>query len=174
MLIYLSLAHWHSFLKISSKSVNFSGHFAHESNNLLGRYHTDAPLPDSEVKIRSQRKERNAPLPDSEFTVRRRSEECITGSLHQCHESFSTNDLDAAVQRAAVLDGLTGCHHHASTNRVNWVRNQTRRDCHHYKYTQTCRHLVTTYHRHIHISTASVQLMTQQHSKDKSILIISR
>jgi len=59
---------------------------------------------------------------------------CITSSLHQSHESFSSNDLETAVQRAAVLNGFTRRHHHTSSNRVDRVRNQTRRNCHHFTY----------------------------------------
>lgn len=51
-----------------------------------------------------------------------------TGTLHEWHEALLLHDLDEAVDRAVVLLGLTRRHHHTTSNRIDWIRDKTRRD----------------------------------------------
>lgn len=57
----------------------------------------------------------------------------FTCTLHQSHETLALDDLDGAVQRALVLNGLTRCHHHTSPDRINWIGNQTGCNGHNWK-----------------------------------------
>lgn len=51
-----------------------------------------------------------------------------TGSLHERHEALLLHDLGETVPRALVLLGLTRGHHHTTSNGVDRVRDETRRD----------------------------------------------
>jgi len=44
-----------------------------------------------------------------------------TGTLEEGHNTFLLDDLGACIERALVLDGLTGSHHHTTTNSVERV-----------------------------------------------------
>ena len=57
----------------------------------------------------------------------------LTSSLHEGHEALSTNDLDGTIHGALILDSLSRCHHHTTTNGVNGVGDQTRCNGHHWK-----------------------------------------
>ena len=49
--------------------------------------------------------------------------------LHERHCSLVAQNLNGAIPRPLVLDSLSGGHHHASSNRVDRVRNETSADC---------------------------------------------
>jgi len=49
-------------------------------------------------------------------------------AIHERHEALLLDDLEEAVNGARVLLGLARGHHHATTHRVDWVRDKTRRD----------------------------------------------
>ena len=56
----------------------------------------------------------------------------LTSSLHEGHGSLVLDDLDGTVHGSLVLDSLTRGHHHAPTDRINGIRDQTRSDCYHW------------------------------------------
>ena len=66
-----------------------------------------------------------------------RRSRCLTSALHQSHESFCSNNLDATIHWSFVLHCFSRRHHHASSDRVDRVWNQTRRYCHHFTHTNT-------------------------------------
>jgi len=51
-----------------------------------------------------------------------------TSTVHERHEALLLDDLREAVEGAAVLLGLARGHHHATTHRVDWVRDEARGD----------------------------------------------
>jgi len=58
------------------------------------------------------------------------TEDVSAGSLHEGHEAFVLQDLDAAVERVLVLDGLSGGHHHSPTDGVDGIGHETGGDGH--------------------------------------------
>ena len=60
---------------------------------------------------------------------RNSTENIGTGPLHEGHGPLVSHDLDGTVPGALVLDSLAGGHHHASSDRVNGVRDETSTDC---------------------------------------------
>merc|ERR1719219_3081481 len=56
------------------------------------------------------------------------SENVGTRSLHHGHEPFGPHDGHTTVDCTAVFDGRPGCHHHATSDCVDWVRHEARND----------------------------------------------
>ena len=48
-----------------------------------------------------------------------------TSTLEERLESLLGDDLSTSIERRLVLDGLTGSHHHTTTDGVQWVRSDT-------------------------------------------------
>merc|ERR1719291_30585 len=62
--------------------------------------------------------------------ARHAAENVGSGSLHQGHEALVPENLLEAVQRALVLGGASGCHHHAPPHGVDGVGHQPSSDSH--------------------------------------------
>ncbi|KAH3658860.1 hypothetical protein OGATHE_006586 [Ogataea polymorpha] len=50
------------------------------------------------------------------------SQDVSTATLEQGSDTLSSNNLGESVESALVLNGLTGGHHHSSSDSVQWVR----------------------------------------------------
>lgn len=48
-----------------------------------------------------------------------------TSTLEERSETLLGNDLATSIEGRLVLDGLTGSHHHTTTDGVQWVRSDT-------------------------------------------------
>jgi len=56
------------------------------------------------------------------------SQDVGASALHHRHEAFVLHDLNGAVDGALVFDGRSGRHHHTTTNGVDGVGHESRRD----------------------------------------------
>merc|ERR1712212_1427735 len=49
------------------------------------------------------------------------TQDVCTSSLHHRHESLVLQDLHGAIDGTFVLDSLSGCHHHSSSDCIHWI-----------------------------------------------------
>jgi len=57
------------------------------------------------------------------------SKDIGASALHHRHEAFVLHNLNGAVDGALVFDGRSGRHHHTTTDGVDGVGHESRRDC---------------------------------------------